>query len=122
MKEVLSAVILICLVSACSSDSEEELYQVSNCDTTLISFQSDILPIMEENCISCHGGVTPSAGLLLENYDQISSSAKNNSSGGMINRIERDESDPRLMPMGTKLPTCQISQIKAWVNQGSLNN
>ena len=122
MKIVLKAVLALCVICACSSDSEDELYEGSNCDTTLVSFQSDILPIIKTNCSSCHGGVTPSAGLLLENYDQISSSSKNNTSGGMINRIEREESDPRLMPMGYKLPTCEIDQIKAWVNQGSLDN
>lgn len=122
MREFLVIAVMICLISACKSDNEQDLYSVPDCDSTAMSFESDILPIVNEHCSSCHGGLTPTAGLLLETYDQIKTSANNSTYSGMINRIEREKNDPLLMPMGYKLPQCQIDQIKAWVNQGSLNN
>lgn len=101
---------------------DEDLCEGIDCDTNLISFQSDIYPIINTHCISCHGGVSPSAWLSLESHEQIRSSANNNTSSGMINRMERDISDSRLMPMGYKLSQDNIDLIKDWVSQGSLNN
>jgi len=111
---------LICDTS--NYEADEDVCEVMDSDTNLISFQADISPIINTHCSSCHGGVTPSAGLLLETYDLIRSSANNTTSSGMINRMERDESDPRLMPMGYKLSQNNIDLIKNWVSQGSLNN
>ena len=79
MKEIFIAILTICLFNACSSDSVEELKEELvcdtcevnvedevdedlcegiDCDTNLISFQSDIYPIINTHCISCHGGVS----------------------------------------------------------------
>ncbi|MDB2317567.1 hypothetical protein N9V23_02300 [Flavobacteriales bacterium] len=101
---------------------DEDLCEGIDCDTNLISFQSDIYPIINTHCISCHGGLSPSAGLRLESHEQIRSSANNNTSSGMINRMERDISDLGLMPMYYKLSQDNIDLIKDWVSQGSLNN
>ena len=123
MKKLFFSFCVLCLLSACSYDSEEALYDGAlDCDTELMSFEADILPIVNGHCTSCHGGSAPSAGLLLENYDQIKVPANDMSTNGIINRIERAEGEVGLMPKNYRLSQCQINKIKAWVEQGTLNN
>ena len=122
MKKLFFAFCVLCLLSACYYDSEEALYGTLYCDTELMSFEADILPIVNEHCTSCHGGSTHSEGLLLENYDQIKVAANDVSTNGLINRIERVEGAVGSMPTNYRLPQCRINKIKAWVEQGALNN
>ena len=90
------------------------------CDTSFMSFEMDIYPIISANCIICHGGASPTAGLALETYAQINQSATD-PYYGIINRISRLEGDPLMMPGSYRLPQCQIDKIAAWVNN-ALNN
>ena len=61
--------------SSCYYDNNEELYGTINCDTVDISYTADILPILENACLTCHN--TTSAGVLgggnnLEGFDNLS--------------------------------------------------
>lgn len=121
MKKLFFIYCAFCLLSACTYDSEEALYGL-DCDTEFMSFEVDIFSIIDEHCTSCHGGSTPSAGLVLENYDQIQAAANDMTDKGIVNKIERAEGVAGGMPTNYRLPQCQIDKIKAWVEQGTLNN
>ena len=41
------------------------------CDSTDVSFQNDIFPIIYNYCTGCHSGPDPSGGLVLTDYDGI---------------------------------------------------
>lgn len=120
---ILLALPLILMVlfgtQACYYDNAEELYPNTECDTTAMSFQNDINPIIQTNCTVCHSGSTPSGGLLLTNHAQIAAAAN---SGKIMDRISRSNGDPLLMPQTGKLGDCSIAKIEAWINQGTLNN
>ena len=125
MKNILAlliAFVALSLVNSCSYDNEEHLYGIQICDTLSMSFESDIAPIINEHCTSCHGGETPSAGLSLMNYNELIVSANDDTNSGIINRIQRTEGEVGAMPTTYRLSHCQIEYIKAWVNQGALNN
>jgi len=123
MKKLFFIFYSLSFLIACSYDSEEELYGITLCDTELMSFTDDVWPIIQENCVSCHGGETPFAGLALEQYSQIRTSADDASDAGLINRIERYEGEPGFMPKDlSRLEQCSIDKIKAWVEQGALEN
>lgn len=125
MKNILStllAFILFSGVNSCSYDNEEQLFGIQNCDTLSMSFETDIFPIINKHCISCHGEETPSAGLSLINYNEFVISANDNTNSGIINRIQRAEGEVGAMPTNYRLSECDIEYIKAWVAQGSLNN
>ena len=125
MKNILStlvAFVVFSVVNSCYYDNEEQLFGIQNCDTLSISFETDISPIINEHCISCHGGETPSAGLSLMNYNEFVISANDDTNSGIINRIQRAEGEVGAMPTTYRLSQCQIEYIEAWVTQGAHNN
>lgn len=120
IKKILLAVSLLAGMQACYYDNEQDLYPVvpgGGCDTTAISYATTIQPIIETRCTSCHSGGFPSGGLALTNHAEVAGSLNR-----IIDRITRNEGDALLMPQGAKMDACRIDQIKAWANQGALNN
>ena len=82
-----------------------------NCDTT-ISFTNQILPLVENNCTSCHSA--GEAGYTLTNHANISANAEDmlSSMKGII----------KLMPQDGALPDSLIQQFECWIKQGKPNN
>jgi hypothetical protein len=91
-----------------------------------VSFRNDILPIMENSCVRCHGGSRTERGLDLRAYDALMRGSRN---GAMLIPGDADNSElviqvvsgemPRRAP---KLPEEYIQLIIDWVNQGALDN
>jgi len=91
----------------------------ANCDTVGVSFSSTVFPILKNYCTGCHSGTTPSAGIDLNSYPAVKVYAANGKLMGSINHA----AGYKPMPSSTtKLGACQISQIKAWISEGTLNN
>lgn len=75
-----------------------------------ITFSQNVKPIIDNNCIQCHGlgGNFPN----LTTYNGISANAA----------IVKEETTSRRMPQGTSLTNEEISAISCWVDAGALNN
>lgn len=88
------------------------------CDSVHVNFSGTIKTIIENNCKSCHSGDYPSADLKLTSYDEIKNAfvGKN----ALDHLLERDGYS--LMPPTGSLSTCNIAQIKKWINDGLPNN
>ncbi len=41
------------------------------CDSINVTFSGIVFPIIQNNCIGCHSGTNPGAGIMLTNYNQI---------------------------------------------------
>ena len=65
---ILSSVLLL---GGCYYDVEEELYTTTDCVTNEMSYAEDILPIIENNCYSCHDTRTKTGNVVLEGYNQL---------------------------------------------------
>lgn len=90
-----------------------------NCDTTGVSFSATVFPTLKTYCTGCHSGATPSAGIDLNSHAAVKVYAANGKLLGSINH----SAGYKPMPSSTsKLGTCEISQIKAWIAEGTLNN
>ena len=74
----------------------------------LVSFATDLFPIVQSKCMPCHSGASPSAGISLTNYTQIKAIGNNLDNPGMYSK------------MG--VTAAQQTTIQAWLAQGSLNN
>ena len=117
-------ILLIGFLSSCFYDNEEELYPedpISNasCDTVNVSYSQAVLPILEENCISCHTIASPSGNIILEGYANLLVEV---TSGRLVGVITHS---PGFSPMprnANQLPECEIATIQAWVSQGAENN
>jgi hypothetical protein len=120
-KVVFASMALCLAMTSCYYDNVEELYPNTDCDTTDVSYTLEIRPLLDQSCSysGCHGGPTPAALLDLNDYSEVKKIADN---GQFESRINRDVSDPQLMPPAGKLGSCQIETIEAWINQGALEN
>ncbi len=89
----------------------------ADCDTTEYTFSADIWPIVQLNCVGCHGTVDPQSGVTLLDYDDVKFRVDNSSIPGVIN----GGSYP-IMPPTNTLMDCDKIKIINWVNSGAPNN
>lgn len=76
---------------------------------TIIKYTTDIAPILNSNCVSCHGS---SGGVSLSNYSEVKLKA---------NRILiRTENGTMPKKPNSPLTTAQIQLIKDWIAAGTL--
>ena len=111
----------ILLMPACVWDNLEELYpDTRHCDTTSVSFNNDIKPILSNNCFSCHSNLNaPSfgGGLSLEDHADV---ARN--SDRIIGAINHEDGFQAMPQGGEKLDACSILLFEAWSQSGAPDN
>lgn len=114
-KYLIFSVLLINI--SCSNHSEDDLTDPVVLNTT--KYLQNIKPIIDNNCISCHGA-TPSNGapMSLVTYAQVKDAIQNR---GLLDRISRAQGSPGMMPFqGTRLPQASIDLIIDWNTDGLL--
>lgn len=119
MKQYILVFLLITGLSSCYYDSEESLYPSGECITTNMSYTADIAPIINTSCISCHSAAANLGNINLEGYNAIIKHVQN---GKLLGSIRHDNGFSAMPQGARKLNTCKISQVEAWINQGSPNN
>ena len=108
-------------LSGCVWENKEELFSGTEpCDTTMVSFSDDIVPILANNCYSCHSNLNaPSfgGGLSLEDHADVARSAER-----IIGAV--NHADGFLpMPQGMdKLDPCPVNLLEAWAEAGTPDN
>jgi hypothetical protein len=122
LKYILFAAIIAAGVGSCYYDSEEGLYPTisSTCDTTNVTYSGKIVPILANNCLSCHSNASaPSAGanIALENFADVSTQAASISAA-----INHTGSLSPMPKNGSKLKACLITTFDIWVRKGKPNN
>lgn len=105
---------VILLLSSCVFESREELF--SRPDE--VSFSTDILPLIQANCVSCHSQPTPNGNTPLENYDNIKAAG----TSGVLLDVLRGENGRSVMPPTGALPSSEIELVERWINNGMPNN
>ena len=110
--------------SACYYDKADQVYPMSQtpvaCDTTNVKYSVQIANIINDKCISCHGGdASLGGGWQLLDYTAIQYLME---SGQLISAITHDGRVPP-MPQGLpKLSDCEINTFLAWYNSGYQDN
>ena len=118
MKFLIPVVVFLLLAGAsCTYNKEEELYGLA-CDTSNVRYSVEVKNILDANCVSCHNASNPGAGLNLNDYNVVKTSALNGCLIGSVKQI----SPCVPMPPITKLSSCQIQQLDNWVKSGAPNN
>lgn len=109
MKRSCAIFLLLILCYSCEKHVEEDAdLAVDTCDTT-ISYMTNIRPIIDANCISCHSGSQPPN---LTTFDGLNANA---------DRV-RTQVVTRQMPQDGSLTEDEITFISCWVDNGALNN
>lgn len=89
------------------------------CNTGTVSYSKDITSILS-NCQSCHSGSSPSGGINLSNHAGVKIVGDN---GKLYNAVSQNGQAQSMPPApSAKLPSCDISKIKSWVDAGCPNN
>ena len=116
----ISILILPFIFTGCYYDKEEELYGALPCETANVSYATNISSIMSVyGCLSCHGSANPSAGVVLNNYSGVKTSADN---GSLYGSLTHNSGFAPMPQGGSKISNCDLSRIKAWIDAGAPNN
>lgn len=123
MKKVLVTCIGILALAGCYNDKADQLYpsNTTGCDTTNVSFTTDILPTLQQKCATsgCHDATTLQSGYDFSKYGGAKLAVDNNKLLGVIRWESGFSQMPKAMP---KLDDCTIAKITRWKNQGANNN
>ena len=107
----LGAIILISSLFSCSSATIEEVIIIEP-----VTFDADVSIIITNNCLPCHAGGFPAAGINLEGYTNVRSSTEN---GNLLSSIN-DVSNP--MPQSGLMAPILIATIEQWAVDGFIEN
>ncbi|RYM35787.1 hypothetical protein ERX46_01980 [Brumimicrobium glaciale] len=91
----------------------------ADCDETNFTFSGAVFPIIQDNCLGCHSGSAPSAGIPLTTYNEILPFA---ASGGLYGTINHDPGYVAMPYLGSKLSDCNVNQVKQWIDNGIMND
>ena len=75
----------------------------------VISFATQVLPILQSKCMPCHGATSPTAGISITNYTTVS-------------KLSNSQIDNSSMYPKMGVTAAEQSIIKAWIAAGRLNN
>jgi hypothetical protein len=99
------------------------------CDTSIVYFESDILPILAGNCAltGCHDPLTAQQGLILMSYEGLLDHDViipfDLDKSELYEKITEDKAEDRMPPPpNAPLLQEQISLIRKWILQGAQNN
>lgn len=113
LKSILATTLIISTIIGCTKAVIDE---PTDPITGVIKFDPDVQNIMFNHCVTCHGGVAPSAGVDLTTYDAVRHQTE---SGTLIDRIN-DASNP--MPPNNLMSEENRQIIAKWVTDGYLEN
>ncbi|SKC04607.1 hypothetical protein [Chryseobacterium balustinum] len=113
MNKIIYIAGLFIFVTSCESRTYEEISDNTPI-TTVVKYESDLKPIIENNCINCHSSTSFKPFV---NYNQVKDNIDN-----IINRIQRPSGDPLRMPQGGSLSSNQINLFVKWKADGLIEN
>ena len=111
--------VVFVLLPGCYYDVEEELYPTIECLTMDMSYEEDILPIIDGKCYSCHNAEANFGNVNLEGHQALSKYAEDGSLLGVVKHSSGYSPMPKNQ---AKLLDCEIEKIEAWIADGALNN
>ncbi|MBD3638710.1 MAG: hypothetical protein HUJ25_15260 [Crocinitomicaceae bacterium] len=114
MKLILTLTLLTTLLISCAKNEAGPFVEPNNgCDTTDLSFNVEIAPILQQNCVSCHN--SPQNNGDFTDYTTVKALAD---SGILWQRVGVQKDMPPTGP----LVGCTLEQIEAWINSGAPEN
>lgn len=115
---IMSGTLLFSL-NSCYYDKSDLLYPNTACDTAAVKYATSVLPVLSSNCINCHGGATPSAGISLDNYAGVKVQVDN---GRLWGAVSHSASYSPMPKNSAKLNNCSLDKIRIWIAAGAPNN
>jgi hypothetical protein len=115
---ILSVLSFYLLCTSCYYRKGDDLVII--CDTTnTISYNLKVLPILQDNCYSCHTNITTGGGWLMGDYNKDKFMSQN---ANLVKAINHTIGYPQMPKNAAKLSDCNIAIITKWIKEGCLNN
>ena len=101
---------------------------ISAAEKSEVNFNEDIRPILNENCVTCHGGVRRQAELSLLFRDDALQPAESGNyaivpgrsgQSELIRRVAHADPDERMPAEAPPLSKREISLLKRWIDRGA---
>lgn len=113
------ACLVLFIWSGCTQENEEDLFSGVICETDNVSYQANIVPIIQNNCLVCHSTAAGLGNIRLQRYTDL----VNYIPGGLLMGSIRH--DPGFKPMpqnGSRINDCDIDKLEAWIEAGFPEN
>ncbi len=110
IKKIASICFICTLLFSCENNVEEVTSQEQEITTnSVVSFSTNVRPIIDNNCIECHRGNL---------FPDLRSLTIIQANSALI----QSQVVTRRMPIGGSLSNQQIAEISDWIDNGALNN
>lgn len=93
--------------------------EATSCDSVNVTYSGAIKTLIANKCQGCHSGAAPTGGIDLSTYNGVKAKVNDGRLWGAVNHM------PGFSPMpknGAKLSTCELAQIRKWMDAGAPNN
>jgi hypothetical protein len=117
-----SLAIALAFYASCYYDKADLLYPnslASECDTTVVSYSEKVVPVLSQNCYSCHTAASAGGGVVLGTYEADKAYANN---GKLLGVSIWSQGFSPMPKGGSRMTTCQIAKISRWIAAGAPNN
>ena len=118
MKLISVTILCLALLSSCTYNKEELLYN-NSCDTSNVKYSVQIVNTIAANCLGCHTGASAPGGIMLDTYTDVRTVAM---SGRLLGAITHSPGYRAMPDFAPKLSECRIAEIRTWIRNGMLNN
>ena len=115
---------ILITIHSCYYDSEEFLFPDtgSTCDTASVTFSLSVVPVLQNNCLTCHNNsaaVALGGNVKLQDYADVKLKADDGKLLGTVSHASGFVPMPQGAP---KINDCSIDIIRIWVEEGAANN
>ena len=110
---------LVSVISSCAFNSEEDLYGIVECDTTIVTWEHPIQEILAKNCVRCHNEELHYNGVRHDIYELELIVVKDGRLNGVVNHLPGYPQMPYQLP---QLPECERLLINMWLERGAPEN
>jgi mono/diheme cytochrome c family protein len=124
--------LLLMLAGWPATGAEVDLSRLPPAATNKIDFARDIKPILEENCLRCHGPEKPKSQFRLDNRAAALKGGDggvdilpgNSAQSPLIHNVAYLVEDSEMPPIGkgNQLTPAQVSTLRGWIDQGVVWN
>ncbi|MFN8256268.1 MAG: hypothetical protein U0W24_11295 [Bacteroidales bacterium] len=124
IKKIFTVLLPMALLSSCFYDKEELLYMTTdlNCDTSDVTYNQTIAPIISTYCLSCHGNSVAAINgknIKLENYSDLKVQVDN---GNFRGTVFHENGYPEMPKDAGILNNCNLTKIDIWLIAGAPDN
>ena len=120
MKKLFLLILMLILQTvffhSCVNNNEEDLYGISPCDTSDVTWESPVREILQQNCVMCHGPTFAAKGVRHDSYEAEKAVINDGRLRGLINHLPGYS---KMTKDRGKLPECELKILNACLDNGA---